>query len=82
MTEKHGLKVRNAVQGFFAPRLIGAKQVELNWLGSDNRILKYVCNELIDGAPVSLQQFNNALETGYVSTLSEAERYQYYLDNR
>lgn len=82
MTERRGLKVRNVVQGIFGPRLIGAQQVELNWLGSDNRIWNHVRNELIDGVPTSLRQFHNALESGYVSTLSEAERYQYYMDNR
>jgi hypothetical protein len=80
--ERRGLKVRNAVQGIFGPRLVGAKQIELNWLGSDNRIWNHVRNELIDGEPASLQQFNNALESGYLSTLSEAERYKYYMDNR
>jgi hypothetical protein len=81
-TEKRGFKVSNAVRGMFGRRLTGLKQVELNWEGPDHRIWKHVRNELTDGALTSLRQFHNALESGYVSTLSEAGRDRYFRENR
>lgn len=74
MAERRGLKVHNATQGIFGPRWAGAKSVKLTWMGSDNRIWNHARNELVDGGSISLRQFDDALEWGYVSTLSEAER--------
>lgn len=77
-SERRGLKVRNAVQGIFGARWTGAEQVELDWAGPDNRIWDHMRSELIDGAPTSLRRFDDILESGYISTLSEAERPQYF----
>ncbi len=73
-----GLKVDNAVQGIFGPRWAGAKCVKLTCLGSDDRIWNHARSELIDGGSISLLQFRDALESGYLSTLSVADRYRYY----
>jgi len=78
VAEVRGLKVRNAIQGILGPRWAGAKNVELTWSGSDDRIWNHARSDLTDGEPVSLRQFRRVLEWGYISTLSEAERSQYY----
>lgn len=80
--ERRGLKVHNAIQGIFGVRWAGAKNVQLTCLGSDDRIWNHARNELIDGGSISLRQFRDALEWGYLSTLSAADRNEYFRGNR
>lgn len=72
---RHGLRVQLTDRGW---GLFNRKDVaELKMVADDGRIIQHICGKFEDGDLVSLRNFGEAAEVGYISTLPEKERYAY-----
>lgn len=77
----HGLEVSNIKQSMFRSREI-EPHVDLAWCGSNCSIWQHLRDEVGDRASIPLQIFIDALEAGYVKTLTPEDRQKYLMETR
>ncbi|MEI4507909.1 hypothetical protein WBQ88_09700 [Sphingopyxis sp. CCNWLW253] len=76
---RYGLRVQLPGRGW---DLFNRKGAELKLVGDDGRIIQYICGKFENGDLISLRNFGEAAEAGYISTLPEIERDAYVMAMR